>query len=440
MRSYKVETDTPVSMLRNNNLDGAIASFDKSSDLISYLERGSVYRMQDYRDGYINSNSNFNNANNYVNKWLASYHNGTWGGISDTFEAGLVNDKVLDYQIKDYEKVMLSTYVALNYISLGNWDNARVEIKRMYQIEDRIRQYREVEYQTAKQKSGALPKNAPTLEQIERQNSGAYSFDFINRPSALGLQNSYQSAFSHYLAGFIFESLGEYDLARLGYVRALQLNPSNALIKESINNVDNKSATSSASNNNKFTDVLFIEEVGHAPQLKSITIPIPWVQSSNGNNCFMAVTMSLPMLDPDKLDTTSSAFLIDNNEYNPLLFTDVNLMAARSLHDNLPNIFIRNMLRVARDYTLQQAACNNGVGVIGIASLLGGSVINSADERTWVMLPSKVYAQRVKLNRGVHKLQVLVNGSRLVSAKINLTAPYQVITWRVVGNSVYFSQ
>jgi len=335
---------------------------------------------------------------------------------------------------------MLSTYVALNYISLGNWDNARVEIKRMYQIEDRIRQYREVEYQTAKQKSGALPKNAPTLEQIERQNSGAYSFDFINRPSALGLQNSYQSAFSHYLAGFIFESLGEYDLARLGYVRALQLNPSNALIKESINNVDNKSATSSASNNNKFTDVLFIEEVGHAPQLKSITIPIPWVQSSNGNNCFMAVTMSLPMLDPDKLDTTSSAFLIDNNEYNPLLFTDVNLMAARSLHDNLPNIFIRNMLRVARDYTLQQAACNNGVGVIGIASLLGGSVINSADERTWVMLPSKVYAQRVKLNRGVHKLQVLVNGSRLVSAKINLTAPYQVITWRVVGNSVYFSQ
>ena len=141
---------------------------------------------------------------------------------------------------------------------------------------------------------------------------------------------------------------------------------------------------------------------------------------------------------PDKLDTNLNVVQIDGNSIVPTLFTDFNLMAARYVHDDLPNIFIRNIARAARDVVTQQVACNNGGSLLNLATVLTEAVLNQADERTWVMLPSKIYATRISLPMGKHVLTVYTPlGPQTLT--VNLNQPYQVITYRQIGNQVYFS-
>ena len=113
-------------------------------------------------------------------------------------------------------------------------------------------------------------------------------------------------------------------------------------------------------------------------------------------------------------------------------------MSARYLHDDIPNIFIRNIARAARDVATQQIACNTGGTLLNLATVLTEVVFNQADERTWVMLPSKIYATRLNLPMGKHVITVYTGlGPQALS--VNLTQRYQVITYRQIGNQVYYS-
>src|ERR1044072_1762382 len=54
----------------------------------------------------------------------------------------LLSDKLRSYDGYDYEKVMLNTYIALNYLALGDYDNARVAIKQTHELEAGIAEER----------------------------------------------------------------------------------------------------------------------------------------------------------------------------------------------------------------------------------------------------------------------------------------------------------
>ena len=418
--------------VRQGDLQIAYKSLGDKQDVLHSLEYGTLLRMG---ESYPVSIENFAQAQAWVNAWTASYHNGTLGSVADTTQAVLVNDKVLDYQLKDYEKVMIPTYQALNNISLNNWDNTRIEIQRMYQLETIIKNYRDSQYAKAQADSKKSDSQFASLSQVEQSNSSAYDFTTINSPQVVALQNGYQNAFSHYLAGFAFQSLGENSLSRPGYINALKLNPSNLMIQQSIKNLDN-GVTPKAHT----TDLLLVSELGNAPQFKSVTIHVPLLRTNqnNHNACVTNVTIAFPELVTDKLDTGLGALQIDGNSVVPELFTDFNLMAARYLHDDLPNIFIRNIARAARDVATQQIACNNGGTLLNLATVLTEAVFNQADERTWVMLPSKIYATRLNLPMGKHVITVYTAfGPHTLN--VNLTQPYQVVTYRQIGSQVYYS-
>lgn len=426
--------DTPLQQLKSGNISQAESSVGKSNQMLYYLEQATLLRMS---DKYSQSNQAFTSGQATIDAWISSYHNGTMGQVSDTLTASLVNDKAVDYIPKDYEKVMIPTYKALNDVSLGNMDNARIEITRMYNIEDIIQNFRDMQYaklEAASKANEDTTKNYANLAQVESSGGSNYDFLAVNSPQVLALRNSYQNAFSHYLAGFIFEALGEQSLARPGYLKALELSPQNNLIKQSIKNIDNNVKPDSSS-----TDLLLVEEVGYAPQLKSVSIPVPFSTTNGQNNsCIHAVTIAFPELVPDKTYYGNVNVTIDGSVQQPLLFTDFNLMAARHLHDDLPNIFLRNLLRASKDLALQQSACNNGGSIVGLLATVSGVVLGSADERTWVTLPSKVYVSRVKLKRGSHTIQVATAGG-MQNLTINLSKAYQVLSYRVIGASIYFS-
>ena len=62
------------------------------------------------------------------------------------FGSFLVNDKVRRYEGYDYEKVMLTTQMALNLLAQNDFDGARTEIKKTHEREAVIAELRDKEY------------------------------------------------------------------------------------------------------------------------------------------------------------------------------------------------------------------------------------------------------------------------------------------------------
>ena len=429
LSSYSRNMTSTITNLQQGNLSQSEAKLTKSNSLLYYLEHGTLMRMS---VNYPQSNKDFINAQGFIDAWIDSFHNGTLGNVSDTMEASLINDKVLDYLAKDYEKVMILTYKSLNFMSVNDIDSSRVEIMRMYNLEDIIQNYRDSQYAKSAENAKHAPRGFPSYDKFQSDNQNKYDFDAINSPEVMALKNSYQNAFSHYLAGFIFEALGEMSLARPGYVRARQLNPNNKIISQAIADIDTKNLPDKNS-----TDLLLVEEVGHAPELKSVRFSIPFTLNRGQTSCINAVTISFPELILSKENYKNINLSVDGIIEQTALFTDFNLMAARYLHDNLPNIFLRNTIRAAKDITLQQTLCSAGGSIGSLLAVIGGIVLGSADERTWSLLPSTINVKRIRLNKGEHVVRVTNNG-RMHETKVNLTGNYAILSYRVIGSEVYF--
>ena len=113
-----------------------------------------------------------------------------------------------------------------------------------------------------------------------------------SRPSTIpqvnALRNSYQSAFSHYLAGFVYEALGEPSLAAAGYRQAIELHPNVPALEQALAGLDLRVA---APDDGK-TDVLFEIETGLVPARVSrqFSLPIPI------NGRWVLVSASFPVL------------------------------------------------------------------------------------------------------------------------------------------------
>ncbi len=422
--SYNSNINKTLDNLSNGNVSLADKNIQNQSDLLFNLESGVINRLS---GEYQKSNQYFTNAQLYIDKWVESYHNGKLGLTLDTTKAIILNDKILDYEAKDYEKVMIPTYKSLNYFALGDYNLSRIEITRMYELEGVIEDFHNSTY--AKTIEENKKSKVMSLESVEAAAKSKYNFNVINNDSVLSLKNSYQNAFSHYIAGFIFEAMGESSLSRPGYIKSLELSPNNNMILNSIKNLDYPSLENNVSN------LLIILEKGHAPLLRAVKIPIPYLIP---NSCLSLVSISFPELLFDK-DVKEVNFLIDGKESSLTLFTDFNLMASRYLHDSLPNIYARNVGRAIKDAVFQQVLCKNYGGVFGLIESIGSVILNQADERTWATLPSQILLARFKLNYGKHIIKVSSNNNTKI-INLSLHQKFSILALRSIGSSIYIDQ
>lgn len=433
LSSYKNTADNRLNKVYNSNNIMDAMKAESSSDILYNMEYGSLLRLN---QNYESSNLYFTRAQNSINAWVASWENTTAGQISNTATAMIINDNANNYDPRGYEKTFLTTLHALNHVDLNNYDNARIEIKRMYQVEQATQNYNQVLYNQAQIEAQNQSKDK-TQNYLYQQIIQKYNFNDINSPQVLALKNSYQNAFSHYLAGFIFEALNEPSLARPGYVKAGQLTPTNMLVQQSIDNIDKNIRPKAGQ-----TDLLIVEEVGHAPQIKSneIHVPINLNLVGTPNGCLNMINVFYPTLIIDKKNNTSYNFSLDNQNITPVTMTDVDLMAARSIHDEVPHIIARNITAAVRNIALAQASCSAGGSIgalLNIGTSIGGVLLDKADERNWTLLPSKINISRTTLNYGKHTISLNINGMTY-NQIINLNQPYQIITLRILGNRVLF--
>jgi hypothetical protein len=430
-RSYDKELNQTTNLAAEGKVDAAIKQLDKNNkgkdkDLLYYLELGMLER---WVDRYPDSQKAWMSANETVQAWEHTAQTNPSKLLSGV-ASYVINDKVRPYEGHDYEKVMLLTYIGLNYLALGDYDNARVAIKQTHELEAVIADLRSKEL--AKVQQEAQQKGART----NFKELNGYPVQTIDNPAVNALKNSYQSALSHYLAGFVYESLGEPSLAAPGYRLANELQPNQPLLEEALRGLDQRVSAP----DDGLTDTLFVIGSGTAPALQSRQFPLPIPV----NGTLILVPISFPVMV-----ATSTPYLPgqlglnDGQSLTVAPITSIDVMARRALKDDMPSIMLRGAIRsaakAATQYALQhqsQKQNNMGLAIAALAVTLGSVVTESADERTWRTLPSEIGIARARLPPGTHTITLQTPGGTR-SVELKLSGRYAVVGLRMLRGQLF---
>ncbi|HXU42371.1 MAG TPA: hypothetical protein VN675_08610 [Burkholderiales bacterium] len=430
MRSYDREVYGTLDQAAGGNVDAAIrmleASNRTSKDLLYYLERGMLERLA---ERYPDSQKSWVAANQRIQTEL---------GIREAMgnaASYVVGDQLRAYEGHDYEKVMLLTYMALNQLALGDWDNARVAIKQTHELEAVIAEQR------AKQVAAVEEQARKKGSRTSFKELNGYPVESIDNPAVNALRNSYQSALSHYLAGFVYESLGEGSLSAPGYRLANELQPNQPLLEEALRGLDQRLLAATRTEDDGMSDVLFIIGSGSAPAILSRQFRVPvFVQ---GRMVFAA--MSVPVMAPTAFMPPPTRLTVGDRSLSVTPLTNIDLMARRSLKDEMPSIMLRASVRAATNATAQyqsQRALSDGgersalIGLAGLVVSTGAALLEHADDRTWRTLPSEISIARARVPRGAHTITLSTpDGQR--NARVDVRGRYAVVDLRLLRHRIY---
>jgi hypothetical protein len=437
-------------------LDGAF--LDKKGMLYN-LERAELLREADRYDESIAS---LQKADAVVVEWEENVRKDTLKFLDNAL-ATITSDRFRSYEGQDYEKVMLTTMLALNRLAVGDWDTARVDIRRTHEREDLIAKAKEKELEELKAKAKEDDMHLPGMNEL-----GGYPVELIQNPEVNKLRNGYQNALSHYLSGFVYEALGEPDLAAVGYRRAIELQPGQSGLQDALASLDRRTARGTQN----LTDVLFVIEAGNIPLRKSIPIILPLAMRKEK----IPINFALPVIEADKKKIVLSNIRIGQNHAKLTPVVDFDLMARRSLRDELPSILLRGAIRMVvqgavmgklgqsgekvaaahqRQAQLQGSSSLNlaapnmpsmpnvgaGAGVVGsvgasllkdIATDLVIGLHQQVDDRMWRMLPERIYIARLRLAPGEY--DVAMDG-RSLPDKVSIGGRYAVVPVRAYSGA-----
>ncbi|HSA90760.1 MAG TPA: hypothetical protein VLF42_12775 [Burkholderiales bacterium] len=433
VRSYDAELYVTLERASSGAVDDAIRLLESNNrgrdkGLLYYLELGMLERLA---GRYEASQKAWKGAAARIQAESA-------GGLAEAsrlaraISSYVVNDRLRAYPGHDYEKVMLLTYMALNHLAMSDFDGARVAIKQAHELEAQIAELRARQY--AEVEESARKRGAHT----SFKELNGYPIETLDTPEVNALRNAYQSALSHYLAGFIYEALGEPSLAAPGYRLANELQPGQPLLEEALRGLDERVA---ARPGDGMTEVLVIVNTGSAPAIQSRQFMLPVVI----DNRLVLIANAFPVMTATSWAPPPAEVTLGGASLPVARITSIDLMARRRLMDDMPSIMLRATIRstvtATLQYQAQRASDREHTLALALAAGMmtaGTMVFAAADDRTWRALPSEVSIARARVPHGVHTVTLdTPEGPR--SAFVSVSGRYAVVDLRLLRHQLFVS-
>lgn len=287
-----------------------------------------------------------------------------------------LNDLTTPYYASDYEQALTFYYRAINFMQLGDTENAAVEARKAVTFLDYLRGHK----------------------------TNGYNDD----------------PFVQYVSSLIFESAGQRDDARIARENAVRAYEKIGLPAPSF------TVPAGADN---MGEVIIFHYNGRLPLKKSQTVSVAWdvlVARANSpvesrtkvdpavQNALVAgimghaVTLSFPVLEKQSYQVAGSTAEANGRQVPLQKAADLFLLAKQDLEEKLPAIWFRVATRaVLRQVATVQAGravskrSNEALGNMTerMTSVLG-AVLERADTRQWFTLPAEIYMTRLFLPAG----------------------------------------
>lgn len=308
-------------------------------------------------------------------------------------EAGalLSNQANLDYEGRSYDGIMLNTYRALNYLALGQVDNARPEIIRAYQrqqdaVDANKRRIQKTQDEAAKDKDNAKINKAEQNPHFQAQLQN--SMTNINDIQVYG---DYVNPFTVYLDGLYFmvnaADASDLERAHKSLERAVSFVPDNEYVKQDLATADD---LVNAKPLLPTTYVIF--ETGCAPERDQVRIDIPIIVSK-----VSYVGAAFPTIKPQGNYQHVLTVTADGTNYNTQIICSMDSIVTLDYKNELPVVITKTIAatitKAVAAYAANQAAQQAGGDLAGLFMQLGTAAfemaVNIADTRTWTTLPKQ---------------------------------------------------
>lgn len=328
--------------------------------------------------------------------------------------AMLTNDNLLPYEGEDFEKVAINIIAALNYVYLGQWDEALVEARKV-----------------------------------------DHKLNLIN--DNYDKKNIYkEDAYTRYLTAILYEAKGELNDAFIAYRKAYEIyqdylddygTPVPSMLPQDLLRTTEALGLTEEHNNylknfpdekwisqkeiKKLGEIIIFSYDGRSPIKEDffLTLPVP---VENKQAYIIRIALPEFVLQPNDLANSEvniigSDGMVESQEM--LLMEDITAIAIKNLKDRIGRITAKAIARATakyavahavthkvrkktKDNTLTQILTSVGTNIFSVAS-------EQADKRSWRTLPDKIRMVRVRVPPDTYTIELNYYdlNQRLISQK-----------------------
>ncbi len=347
--------------------------------LLYLLDKAMLQRMSGL---FAESNTTFEEAKELIAALRAT-------SLVEQAGAVTINDSAVSYEGEDFEQVLIHVYEALNYIELGQLDEARVEA---LQVDERLKQLSE------------------------------------------GEDNLKDDAFTRYLTGLIYEAEYELDEAMIAYRKAyeayqgeseavplllkkdlLRLSYQLGLMDEFVKykkafDMDDGFIEDAIGRG----EVIVLFHAGLAPIKRSTSV---FVNTDDG----VPVRISLPVYQSRRLAFSSARLTVGEVTVALEVMNDIDAIARASLESHKAVMVARLIARTMAKAAIARQAQKQGGEFAGLLFDVAAFATETADTRSWLTLPKRIYLSRLPMDDGKYQASLSLFGQQgELIRKVNL--------------------
>jgi hypothetical protein len=360
-----------------NNFQTTLATLaSDTSDDDQFWYWLNLARLQQANGDFTSSIQSFERAyailDEYENRATISLRN-----IGSFFGSSLMSKGSESYYGKGYERTSMHTLNALNYLMLGDFESASVEMRRMEQRQEFWLKESEAKINEAAKKKEEARQQGNDTSRIPQSYSLA---SMLEDEDVRALVNNYQDPFSYALSSIILDVSGQSSAsgnsAEISLKRALALNPDVDKVFVKLPDIKPK------------MDVTVIVLSGIAPAIKIEKIRFPIFHGAN------YTSIDLPSYTLPKNDIIAVTVTTDQLKLQPPRLLKTDIMAYRTLKDELPGELAKSVVRATTKAIAAKQASDHFGNLGGlVASLVFdvGSSYADSGFRNWEMMPNSGY-------------------------------------------------
>jgi len=329
----------------------------------------------------------YQKSNDFFDKAEISYKetvdkDSTVKNILESSVSILVNNNANEYEGNTYEKVMLNTYKALNFASLNDPQNARVEFNRALDRQRRAKEYFIDEIKDKKEELSSKNQETEAKDFVYKEYDSLLN-DFKAYPN-------FVNPFVNYIAGIYFLLEGDGIKARDLLKESYEMNPLNEQIKSDF---ELSQKYLSSFKNSKENYAWIIYENGEGMIKDEIRINIPLFIFTN-NVIYTGIAL------PKIIERSTSYAYLEVNNKKTTEISNMDRVIKTEFKKKFPKVLSEAIANTISK-TVAQKQLNDKSPLGGFLSFLYQNLTNRADIRSWSDLPKNFQSLRLKLNEKV---------------------------------------
>ncbi len=359
---------------------------------------------------------------------IIKYHNEEilLGSTGDLIAKLMINDAAIDYHATVTDAVMVNTYKALDYMMLGEMDEARVELNRAV---DRQRRAKETYAEMIAKQKAAIAQKERTTQGLDVQRT-------LNDPKVTSMIRSkypeldafkaypdFVNPFTTYLAGIFALIERDYGKAYSLLREAAGMAPENATVQSDY-------AMVRAAMHGKLIKghyVWIIYENGLAPKKEEYRINIPMYLVSKD---VLYTGIALPKMVRRNLATSDLTVVHGGKAVaRTSTLADMDRVILTEFRYKYPDIVTRAIFSALIKSFMQYQMSQQGGELLGLLGAVYQMATTQADTRVWASLPKVFQVARVKMPSD--RLLELHVGAHRLAAKIDPQAKDAIIYVRL---------